>query len=78
MKNDKRDITLNQADSIQDMMFMQKMLLRNYCEAIFFARRKEVRSALLECFASVAEDVFFLEGLSDGTNSGAFLGKNKK
>jgi hypothetical protein len=63
MKNDKREITLNEADSIKDMLFIQKMLLQEYGRGICLARRKEVRNTLLDSFASVAEDVFFLQDL---------------
>lgn len=63
MKNSKREITLNEYDSLQDMLFMEKSLMREYCTAIFSARRKEVRSYLTEAFSSVTEDVFFLQDL---------------
>lgn len=35
MKNSKREITLNEYDSLEDMLFMEKSLLREYCTAIF-------------------------------------------
>ena len=63
MKNSKREITLNEYDSLEDMLFMEKSLMREYCTAIFSARRKETRDYLVEAFSSVAEDVFFLEDL---------------
>ncbi len=63
MKNSKREITLNEYDSLQDMLFMEKSLMREYCTAIFSATRKEARSYLNQCLSSVAEDVFFLEDL---------------
>lgn len=63
MKNSKREITLNEYDSLKDMLFMEKSLMREYCTAIFSAGRKETRVYLVEAFSSVAEDVFFLEDL---------------
>lgn len=63
MKIDKREITLNEYDSLEDMLFMEKSLLREYCTAIFSAERKETRAYLLQAFSSVAEDVFFIEDL---------------
>ena len=63
MKNSKREITLNEYDSLEDMLFMEKSLLREYCTAIFSAQRKETRSYLLQAFSAVAEDIFFIEDL---------------
>lgn len=63
MKNSKREITLNECDSLEDMLFMEKALMREYCAAVFSAQRKETRSYLVECLSSVAEDVFFLRDL---------------
>lgn len=54
MKNSKREITLNEYDSLEDMLFMEKSLMREYCTAIFSARRKETRVYLVEAFSSVA------------------------
>lgn len=70
MKNSKREITLNEFDSLQDMLFMEKTLLREYCTAVFSAERKETRSYLTECIASVAEDVFFLKDLLSARRQG--------
>ena len=39
MKNSKREITLNEYDSLEDMLFMEKSLMREYCTAIFSAGR---------------------------------------
>ena len=71
MKNSKREITLNECDSLEDMLFMEKSLMREYCTAIFSAQRKETRSYLVECFASVAEDVFFHGDLIEARKNSA-------
>lgn len=59
MKNSKREITLNECDSISDMLFLEKSLMREYCTAVFSAKRKEERTYLTDSLASVAEDYFF-------------------
>ena len=46
MKNSKREITLNEYDSLEDMLFMEKSLMREYCTAIFSAGGKETRVCL--------------------------------
>ena len=63
MKNSKREITLNEHDSLNDMLFLEKSLMREYCTAVFSAKRKESRTYLTDSLASVAEDIFFLEDL---------------
>ena len=65
MKNSKREITLNECDSISDMLFLEKSLMREYCTAVFSAKRKEERTYLTDSLASVAEDIFFLQDLLD-------------
>ena len=65
MKNSKREITLNECDSLSDMLFLEKSLMREYCTAVFSAKRKEERTYLTDSLASVAEDIFFLQDLLD-------------
>ena len=60
MKNSKREITLNEKDSIQDLLTAEKALLNDYVSAHFKIERKETRRFLCDCIAKVAEDVFFL------------------
>ena len=36
MKNSKREITLNECDSISDMLFLEKSLMREYCTAVSY------------------------------------------
>lgn len=63
MKNEKRDVTLNEEDSIKDMLCMERVLLNEYVTAIYGAERKEARTALIEGLSATAEEVFFLEDL---------------
>lgn len=63
MKNSKRDITLNEKDSVEDMLLFERALLRDYCAALFTAERKETRTFFVGAISDVAEDVFFLQDL---------------
>lgn len=60
MKNSKREITLNEKDSIKDLLASERGLLNGYVFALFHAERKETRRYLSDCLCEVAEDVFFL------------------
>lgn len=60
MKNSKREITLNEKDSIKDLLASEKGLLNGYVSALFHAERKETRQYLINCLSEAAEDVFFL------------------
>ncbi len=42
MKLEKREITLNEKDSLQDMFFMEQILLNSYEEGLKQAKRKEL------------------------------------
>ena len=63
MKNSKQDITLNERDSIEDMILFQRGLLRDYAAAVFAAERKETRTLFLECLQEIAEDIWFLRDI---------------
>lgn len=65
MKPGKREITLNEYDSLLDMLSAERALLGAYCAAICAAERKEGRTGLVGAFSSAAEDVFFLRDLLD-------------
>ena len=60
MKLEKREITLNEYDSLKDSFFMQKTLLNEYAHALPKANRKETRGELLRLMKECAEDMFFL------------------
>ena len=58
MKLEKREITLNECDTLRDVLFLEKALLGEYVEALTKVRRKETRERLLEYIKSVAEELF--------------------
>ena len=63
MKNAKRDITLNEKDSIEDMAQTERTLFYAFARALF---RAETREMIWRGMERAARNVFFLEGLSDG------------
>ncbi len=60
MKLEKREITLNEKDSLTDAVFMQKTLLNGYVCAMERAYKRETRKELLRLFAKAGEDFYFL------------------
>ena len=64
MKNAKRDITLNERDSIEDMAQTERTLFYAFSRALFLSSRKETRDALWKGMERAAKNVFFLEELN--------------
>ena len=63
MKFEKREITLNEYDSIQDLLFAHERLAFVYLEAAKFIERKELRELLKSKLAEVLDEIFLLEEL---------------
>ena len=63
MKNCKRDITLNEQNSVEDMLIFERGLLRDYGAAASVNESKESRELFLSSVKEVAEDVWFLNDL---------------
>ena len=63
MRLEKREITLNEKDSLQDAYMMQKTLLLTYLLAMDKASRKETRKLLLSLLNETGEDLFFVKDL---------------
>ena len=63
MKLEKREITLNEQDSLRDILFLEKTLLCEYAESLGKAYRKEVRETLLDLIKENAEDFFLISDL---------------
>ena len=63
MKLEKREIMLNEQDSLSDVAFMEKALLYEYVEGVAMASRKETREKLLAFMKSAAEDLFLINDL---------------
>ena len=68
MKNEKREITLNEKDSLHDMLETEKGLLQAYLSYAVLCKRKEVRLQLMSEMQKVMEDVFFLSDILEEKN----------
>ena len=61
MKLEKREITLNEQDSVQDMLTMEKSILRAYADTVEHAFRKENRNCLCQHLQQTANEIFLLK-----------------
>ncbi len=68
MKLEKREITLNEFDSLKDIFYTEKCLLSEYTLAIAKAERKETRTALINECKEIAEDLCFVGDLMRGAS----------
>ena len=68
MKLEKREITLNEYDSLKDVFFMEKNLLRTGIEGLAAVVKKESRSECLRWMKEVCEDMFFALDLMNGSS----------
>lgn len=66
MKLEKREITLNEADSLKDAFYIEKTLLAEYAHALSKASKKETRTELLRFMKETGEDLFFVRDLMRG------------
>ena len=64
MKLEKREITLNERDSILETAYTSKNLLTEYAFALCHIQRKEARKEILNCMQETGEDVSFLFDLA--------------
>lgn len=67
MKLEKREITLNEFDSLKEMFYLEKMLLNEYSECLCKVTRKETRGELLRMMREVGEDLGFARDLMEGS-----------
>ncbi|MBO5240190.1 MAG: hypothetical protein J6B56_02070 [Clostridia bacterium] len=67
MKLEKREITLNEYDSVKDAFYAEKILLVEYVHALAQAQRKETQGELLRLMKEVGEDMLFLRDLMRGS-----------
>ena len=57
MKLEKREITLNEYDSLKDAYYLEKTLLREYAEGREVAQRTETEGELSRLMREVGEDM---------------------
>jgi hypothetical protein len=63
MKLEKREITLNEYDSLKDAYYREKILLNEYVCGLSAMERKETREEILLLIRETAEEIFLLQDL---------------
>ncbi len=63
MKLEKREITLNEADSLKDALLCESALLKEYAVCAVKAERKETRFAIQSHMKEIAEEIFRLRDI---------------
>ena len=63
MRLEKREITLNEQDTLVDVVFLEKALLFEYVETLSKVDRKETRERLIGFMRENCEDLFLLNDL---------------
>ena len=66
MKLEKREITLNEADSLQDMMQMERNVLIQYATFLCFPMRKQAQNVAVQNASKTVEDLAALQMLAQG------------
>lgn len=61
MKLEKREITLNEADSVTDMLYMEKTLLSTYEKGEKVAERKETKSLCAKKTREIRNEIELLQ-----------------
>ena len=67
MKLEKREITLNEFDSLKDAFYTEKTLMNEYVHTLSKTVRKETRNELITLIAEVADDMLFIHDLMRGS-----------
>ena len=67
MKLEKREITLNEHDSLNAAFYFEKLLLIEYVESLCRIDRKDTREEVLKMMREVGEDLAFARALTDGS-----------
>ena len=69
MKLEKREITLNEYDSVSDMLASCERLLSLYKTSAVFLDRKETRTFLKESIGKTLDEIYFLKDLLNGVQA---------
>jgi hypothetical protein len=69
MKLEKREITLNEYDSLSDMLASCERLLSLYKTSAVFLDRKETRTFLKESIGKTLDEIYFLKDLLNGVQA---------
>ena len=63
MKLEKREITLNELDSLLDTLYIEKILLSAYIEHLSSIARKETAEMLVRHIKETSEEIVFISAL---------------
>ena len=63
MKLEKREISLNEADSLFDALCLENMLLSAYAQALQYCTRKQSRDEVLRLMQETGKDVTYVKDL---------------
>ena len=66
MRIEKREMTLNERDTLADMQNMERALIRAYADAALYAERKESRLLIVAHLGDTANETFMLCDLLSG------------
>ena len=70
MKLEKREITLNEKDSLLDVFYMQKTLIGEYLFALERATKKATRLQMISHLQAAAQDLSYIQELIEKTRIG--------
>ena len=77
MKLEKREITLNETDSLKDMYILEKALCREYGQGEKFAERKETEREFARLQKEAEEDMSLMqERMEKSEKSGGVFSRN--
>ena len=65
MRLEKREITLNEKDSLKDLLLLEQALLGRYADTLTRVMRKEFRQRILELLKEIAQEVFWIKDMLD-------------
>ena len=68
MKNEKREITLNEKDSLRDMLETEKSLVNAYVGGAWLVEKKQFREQILTHVSCLCQDVFLISDILSGKN----------
>ena len=65
MRLEKREIPLNEKDSLKDLLLLEQALLGRYADTLTRVMRKEFRQRILELLKEIAQEVFWIKDMLD-------------
>ena len=67
MKLEKREITLNEFDSLKETFYLEKTLLNEYVAGLCKLQRKETQQEVLGLIRETGEELLLVLGLMNGS-----------